>query len=506
MAENDRHEQLQVRLDELASMGANLLRRFALKEATESAMAFVHWVALIVPLVYFFAVLIEPLANTRLWTFGILTTILMALALPLVFVLATALVGYMRAKVDRRLALAVFDRELGYKDRLQTADEFLDIAEPTSFERAAIHDAIGYADQALETKIGPIRIAWPSIRTSEWKHGAAALGLLFAGIAISLTDFWTGQEGEPEPLVFATVSDLQAEGAATSLQDDFETPATGEKDAPEASDESDTSDSEETATNQRALMKANLVSSLAKKSLESGLSGGASQENQSGGASSSLSGQGSPQNKPHKPEDTKKNKQTQNREEDPKENEEKESVSGIAGGKGSGSGQQSSHTEMREYDNKLQQEDTDSASDLEADDEEDEQQESASASRPLLNKRKAAADRQLTPTTGADEENEDANGRGGPGGLKKTRGVAAMLLGVPMPDRLHSQINAGRIKVQRERAVPKPSSIQEVASESRGEMDEGIGKTTKYELKPWMRNVIKNYFIASRTASETTTE
>ena len=76
-----------------------------------------------------------------------------------------------------------------------------------------------------------------------------------------------------------------------------------------------------------------------------------------------------------------------------------------------------------------------------------------------------------------------------------------MLLGVPMPDKLRSQINVGRIKVQRERSVPIPNQVQATNSENRGQMDESVGTFSRTEMKPWMRDVAKKYFLDLRQNS-----
>ena len=73
-----------------------------------------------------------------------------------------------------------------------------------------------------------------------------------------------------------------------------------------------------------------------------------------------------------------------------------------------------------------------------------------------------------------------------------------MLLGVPMPDKLRSQINPGRVKIQRERAVPHPSDVAIATSEPRGVIDESIGVVVRHELRPWMRNVVSKYFVSLR--------
>ena len=127
-----------------------------------------------------------------------------------------------------------------------------------------------------------------------------------------------------------------------------------------------------------------------------------------------------------------------------------------------------------------------------------EEQEAASSMRPMLSQRKAPANRQLGQSGMGEDENPDANGRGGPGGLKKTRGVAAMLLGVPMPDRLQGAPNPGRMKVQREQSQPQDQFAEAVGAQARGKRDGQIGYVANQNLSPWMEDLVKDYFVSIR--------
>ena len=139
-------------------------------------------------------------------------------------------------------------------------------------------------------------------------------------------------------------------------------------------------------------------------------------------------------------------------------------------------------------------------SELEADDEEDEEQEAGASSKPMLEQRKAPADRQLSPAgAGQQDENPDANGRSGAGGLKKTRGVAAKLLGVPMPDQLTGHSNPGRMKINRKNANPNLQAQEPGETSPHGELDQSIGSVPDVHMSVWMRQLIQTYFTQKRT-------
>ncbi|MCY3884116.1 MAG: hypothetical protein OXG24_04285 [Gammaproteobacteria bacterium] len=498
-------ENLRLHLDGLAVRGAGYLRRYALKNAVEKAMGHVHIVALIVPLAFVVIALADRFAGTQVWVLNPILTVLLALVVPIVYILLAAVFGFVSRKVSRNFALALFDRELGYKDRLQAADEFLNSSSLSEFESAAVADAIPYAEKATNTRLQDIKIAAPAIYTTKWGHGVVAVVFLVAGILVQLIAFNPNLEANPVPeelVALNTVEDLvfEEETVEAPMESEDETQSPPQNVSTDRTGEGAVLESQESKSQDSALRKANPSDSDPSESMQVGLSGGASQDNKAGSSSSSLSGEGDPEKKQQESKEPPKDRENKEKKERPDEDEPgDESAKGIAGGKGSGSGRQSSSAEMTENTSRPLENDFDTGVDLESDDEEDEKQEATSAARPMINQRKPPVDRQLSPSgMVGQEEDERANGRGGAGARKKTRGVAAMLLGVPMPDQLRSQVSPGRVKIQRERSVPHPSQVASVDSKDRGSIDESIGKVAHHELKPWMRNVVSNYFTSMR--------
>lgn len=498
-------EDLRLHLDGLARRGAGYLRRYALKNAVEKAMGHVHIVALIVPLAFAVAAFAQRFTGEQYWLLNPILTVLLALVVPVLYVLIAALWGFVSRRVSRNYALALFDRELGYKDRLQAADEFLDLSNLSDFENAAVADAIPYAEKATDTKLRDIKIAAPTIYTTKWGHGLAAVLFLVAGMLVQFLTFNPNLEASPvldEPLAINTIDDMEMEeeAAEAPMEAESESQTPPKNVSTDRTSEGAVLESTESKSQDSALRRANPSDSNPSESMQVGLSGGASQDNKAGSSSSSLSGEGDPEKKQQQSDQPPKERKAKEKEERPDEDEPgDESAKGIAGGKGSGSGRQSSSAEMTENTSRPLENDFDTGVDLESDDEEDEKQEATSAARPMINQRKPPVDRQLSPSgMMGQEEDERANGRSGAGARKKTRGVAAMLLGVPMPDQLRSQVSPGRVKIQRERSVPHPSQVASVESKDRGSIDESIGKVAHHELKPWMRNVVSNYFTAMR--------
>ena len=483
------------------------------KESLVRVWPVVFLLALAFPVGYFVSYLFQVLGQYATVSYGfspflslaVLVAVVLVVAIPFVFIGLWAFFGFSFGRVDRQTSLALFDRELGLKDRLQSADEFRLKEQATPFEQAAITDAMPHAEEALQTRLANIEIAKPAMDTIKWPLVFAAMFIFVLGLSTN------GLQFERSTVELAMVSPDDHVDPNES-EEDVKPPVfpdektteqdVPEPDAPDAEEQKPTEMKKATeATNsESSLAESDEAQSVPQQTSESGLSASASKQNQPGQAASNIAGLGNEKQKEEEEvaEKKKPNQSKPEKENDSKEEEKDDSASGIAGGKGTGSGKQSASTEMLEQHSKSREDDFDQDVDQESDDEEDEEQEAASAAKPMLNQRKAPVDRQLTPSGVGFEENDQANGRGGPGGLKKTRGVAAMLLGVPMPDKLRSQINVGRIKVQRERSIPIPNQVQTTNSENRGQMDDSVGTFSRTELKPWMRDVAKKYFLDLR--------
>ena len=96
-------------------------------------------------------------------------------------------------------------------------------------------------------------------------------------------------------------------------------------------------------------------------------------------------------------------------------------------------------------------------------------------------------------------KNPDANGRGGPSAMKKSRGVAALVLGVPIPDMIKGKPGPGRTKVTQERIEPKAEEapLADAGGRDRGPATEG--RMSQLDLEPWMRDLVRTYFLTLRS-------
>ena len=94
----------------------------------------------------------------------------------------------------------------------------------------------------------------------------------------------------------------------------------------------------------------------------------------------------------------------------------------------------------------------------------------------------------------------DANGRGGPSEQKKSRGVASLVLGVPIPDHVKGRPNPGKTKITQERVEPQVEEAPAVAATSRAPRQDPIGRVARPDLLPWMQDLVKRYYRTIRAS------
>ncbi len=112
--------------------------------------------------------------------------------------------------------------------------------------------------------------------------------------------------------------------------------------------------------------------------------------------------------------------------------------------------------------------------------------------------RRAPVNRDLQIGFGTNRPNPDANGRGGPGGQKKSRGVASLVLGVPIPDRVNGQPNKGRIRITQQRITPEAEQSDPVAAQDRLPRNAAVGPIHHPDFSPWLQDLVRRYFLARR--------
>ncbi|HRV82496.1 MAG TPA: hypothetical protein P5218_13745, partial [Planctomycetota bacterium] len=397
-------------------------------------------------------------------------------------------------------ALLAVDRQLGTADRLTSAAEFLRRPLAGGFEAAAIEDAAQRLASAEASHL-------PAMPVSIEGKGRALVWLIAGGTLLVLAaqlGLWTRdaldstRESAQAPRPGAT---LASEEAVAKLD-------------PEASPSPDPTrapaDSKRPSGNAVAAKPSKPSPDLSDQVKESqgksgvGQSAGAqstSAASQSRSAPSSQ-GQSSEPEKAAAKKDDKKPRPVAEPTEDPEKKENQEEDSGSTAGKGSSKGSNKNPTtsSWKSKDQVTNEDDQQIEDDEQAEDDEEEQ-ESRGGVQPHMRDRRPPVSRDLQIAFG-NRSNPDANGRGGPSEQKKSRGVASLVLGVPIPDRVKGQPGPGPTKVTQERVEPQAEAPEARPASARAPRSGPMGSLGHPELDPWTRAVVRAYFLARRTTPQ----
>ena len=491
---------IRVKLDRLVKEGASQLRHYACRERFEQQLPLAILVFLVCTSITASLAVLEVIGFGQL---GWWQLFVLSLVVPLLYLIGQVTWAAIRLPLDPRVCLAVFDQRLGLEDRIQLAHEFEQKQQRSEFEQAALVEAELSIDRALESKDLEISLTPPALGAFKSPQTWVGLGLLLLAVILNTgllsidgsiqEQLGSGEETLPDGLAQIEIRQSRKERSQS------DTPTEIEVDQRLASIEQLTTDAVK-LDNVGDVESADDTRATASQAMP-GITSQVTDSNRSTSSASvvSMNAQAQPKGSENAASQERKSTETQQK---PKpQQESNQENSSVASGSGSSRGQNTATSMMDEIAQKSTRNFDSDDLDQEAEDEEDEEQEAGNSARALFNKRKAPADRELGISGVSNEENEDANGRGGPGGLKKTRGVAAMLLGVPMPDQLKGQTNPGRIKVERTRSKAKERDVALNAQESRGERDESLGPVPNPPMQAFEREAVRNYFLALRQTS-----
>lgn len=396
--------------------------------------------------------------------------------------------------VERGDALALWDRAAGLEDRLLAADQFLRRAPETgtSFVAAALEDAAVHIDRAREVEL-------PVPRTlTVWRGPLLRASL---GLAALLAVGWLPLQASERP----GSDELPVAEAPSGAELRPAEPEDSSSDPPSAEvpPEAPTERPVRTPTTAGSATQAEAsdLSEQAKESLGrtgQGKSADASASSKASQARGAPSGQSQTSKgrkaktnsarKPPKPQEPAEPGQ-------PKPDQE---TSGSTAGQGTakGSSKNPASTDWASKDQVSTPDDAEIEDDEETQDEEEEQ-ESRGGIQPSLRDRRPPVSRDLRIGFG-NQPNPDANGRGGPSAPKKSRGVASLVLGVPIPDRVKGQPNPGKTKITQERIQPLEEEPTLSDAGARGERASPLGRLGRLELTPWMHRMVRDYFLSRR--------
>jgi hypothetical protein len=492
--------QLRRALDDLAARSTRHLASWALRrDVRVTAAVSLVWI-LAVPIALFVTqTALVLLARTPfvqpLWVWALL-----ALAGPIFFIAARVVWLGKRRQYDRRTALGVYDGQLDTNDRLVTADEFIGTlahARPSasgdSFRAAAIEDASDTIQRALVTPLAAQPLPAWSVPARHWAAVPAAIALVAAALWLGRLAVTIRQPVNEFPASLAVNTDTLPARLAARLLDLRPSAPRPEKrnqtDPAKAGENQSAPDSSPPS-----------LKSTQQAEGESQTGGQASSKS----SSQSTSSPGTPSNQqmPSPPlDDDPPRDPTKPSTVPPKKTEGVKTQ--MPSSATSGQGQTKSSSLDKSAIPSSDQPDRaginkDDGADEAGVQDEVEEEKTTAVERPSLRKNKPPVDRNLSPRPTGDQPNPNANGRSGPGGRKKTRGVPSMILGVPTPDRIQGMTNPGRSKVTQENSTPKEEPQAALTAEQRRARDAAFGFVDHPLLQPWMLSLVEQYFLQAR--------
>lgn len=397
--------------------------------------------------------------------------------------------------VDRSEALRSADRELKATERLETADDFLKSGQTDGFREAAIEDAATWAERGQFLELSDT--ATTRKRLALWPL-SILLGSLGIAYLLSTLSGVGNVSVSSSPNSDRIAANLQTQDEEdTSVAEDKGTQQEEEKDEqPEKSERS-----------QRAVNRQGTSGSAIPDTAEESsgkLSEGETRESQQSANPSNAKGSPSASGQPSKEgEEAKKKKnkpkKTADREREKKERKQEEKPSGATAGQGSskGSDNNAAPSDWASTSQSATPDDEDVEDEEDVSDEEEEQ-ESRGGVQPNMRDRRTPVNRDLQIGFGNNRPNPDANGRGGPSGQKKSRGVASLVLGVPIPDRVNGQPNKGRIRITQQRITPEAEQTDPVPAQSRPKRHGETGPIYHPDFTVPKNEYVKKFFLERR--------
>jgi len=419
----------------------------------------------------------------------------LSFALPIVWLVAKALSG--RCQIDRLQALGAMDATLGASERVVTADQFLREASPDGFMRAAVEDAQSWAERGRRATLSSETSSRIRTDAALLAVPVAILALVGAGLLDGMAR--TSVDSAPDILPIATLGPGPTiEPKETTKHPPSQENTVRPRNAREASLQSGDS---------KGSVPTNLAMEGTKESrgrLTDGQTSSSQQSSNPSSAQGTPSAQGQPslsqaqtprKSKPPKP-------RGKDREKSDRPRKQSEEPSGATAGQGSSRGA-NNNAAASDWSSRseVSQPDDEPVEDEEDVDDEDEEQKSRGGVQPNLRDRRPPVNRDLQIGFGSGKPSPDANGRGGPSGQKKSRGVASLVLGVPIPDRVTGQPNRGRIRVTQHSITPQAEQSDPVSAEDRGQRQGVVGPIHHPDLSPWLQNLVRRYFLQRRQSN-----
>lgn len=393
--------------------------------------------------------------------------------------------------ISRRRSLSAADRALRLEDRLQTADEFLAVENPTPFMEAALVDASEFAQRVTDFHLEAPRRTRAA--TFPEQMGLLMACVLLVAAIVSPESDLSDAPVAPE-VALSEVSGHVTEVPSRADEPDATTQPAAKPDerkpkkanpspAPATDSRKDAEDLREGTRMSRGLTRPGTPAGAVAASGQGNARGAPSDQSQDSKGSNKKKAKRKPKKKrPATPE-------TETKKQDTK----KETGTTAGRGAAGGSNKNPTPSQWSSKDQVTSEDEEDLEDDAEVDDEFD-NSDSRGGLQPAIRDRRPPVNRDLGIGFG-NQKNPDANGRGGPSEQKKSRGVASLVLGVPIPDHIKGKPNPGKTKITQERVEPATENAAKENAEKRRTRTSPMGTWSDIQLSPAMRRLVRDYFL-----------
>jgi len=552
------------RLDSLCDKGQRHLRLWSLGRVWASILDRATLIALLLPALVIILSLSGLIMTTDLWSYGAGLTLSMLLGVIFGYILIRVLWTLLTLKADRKTCLTFFDDQLSSKDRLATADEFIDGTPATSFQQAAVEDVLPILDKAERVALPKIPFRLHSLPMALRVRMAGSLGLLLLAAWLQTLPVATPYQQD-----IGHIAQTEAGTAHQSpaiIQGQLLAETHDELNLTEQQDKNTLSEQ----ARKSVLEKENIQSSGNSRSSSAKSakiqSTGQSSKSQSSGGSLSASPDSSPvqkraDKKPantdrkagKKPARQKSGQQKKTQTIPPKkqqlarqtdlqagaegERQKKKPVNNMAAsqnqeeknmpammarkssdrtGMGEAAQQKKSGDKQVRAPNNMGQKKA-SATQSKANTKASNKSAKKNSAGIQKNDQNRASDKKAKksgkksgkPGGSPRSSGKKASARGKKGGkssqpIKKSRGVASLMLGVPLPDRIKGKARTGYIKKTQEKSEPKTEKMQALRAQDRLERTGLIKPIAHPVMSPALQQIVRDYFeINAQQSPET---
>ncbi|MDM3870348.1 hypothetical protein QSV34_03160 [Porticoccus sp. W117] len=422
--------------------------------------------------------------------------LLVALALLVVWYLCCVLARGLR-KSSRLQALNLCDRQLGLNGRLVIADEFLKADKKSGFVRAAIVDAECSLQKLDTTSLRPLVAVKPVLGIPHWLGSAAAVMVFFTAFLITPQ----GQGSRVNGNEVSHVTGAETSGWATGTSSLSRLGNSPEPQEPASRQSSNNLESEVAEAAQlrsqpgSGLQTSDTTASKSSSAISSsGADSGAGSEGSVASAQSKKQAEGSRNPRPARSRNRQNSASSQG----------SELLANAGNGFGSGgSSRTQSEGKVGNTAKTRTGEHPATATDVDNEPDENAQQKTSSAPSLSLNTRTPSPSREAgglgLPPIPLDRPDRESVLRGGKGGVKKSRGVPSLILGVPTRDYFSGTPNANSFKTKQEKIPPQQLSTEPQQAQRYFKRRAMAGQVVAPEVsEQWQRTLIKNYFLSNK--------